>query len=57
VTELIEMEIVESCIFTINGYIITKKVTYEYGGLLQVSHRPKHTARPVEQSPRVLEYK
>jgi hypothetical protein len=52
VTKLIEMEMVERSIFTIKRlHYNKKKTTYEYGGLLQV------TARPVEQTPGVLQYK
>jgi hypothetical protein len=38
-------------IFTIKLLNYNKKVTYEYGGLLQVNYRPKLTARPVEYTP------
>jgi hypothetical protein len=57
VTKLIEIEMVERGIFSIKRLHYVKKVTYEYGGLLQVSHRSKHTAQPVEQTPGVLQYK
>jgi hypothetical protein len=45
VTDLVEVEMVEKGIFTWLHYI--EKKTFEYEGLLQGSHRPKHTARLV----------